>query len=144
MSEFYGLAGATPVARRPLVTLDKPYREIIHEAIMAALQNTLDWIVQALMTSAYSPVPKDTGFLRSQLTVDIRPGGDGVSLVLGWKNVPYAQHLLAKAGTVNVRHEADPMAENPWMRPAMEMVWPVVFNAFQRELTSRGIEYTVG
>jgi hypothetical protein len=144
MSEFYDLAGATPVARKPLVRLEKPYRKIIREAIVQALYGTIDWITNMLIYSAFSPVPKDTGFLRSALSVDIHPSGEGVSLILAWKGVPYAQHLIAQAGMVNVRHDKDPAAENPWMEPAMRMVWPVVFNALQQELTARGIEYTVG
>lgn len=149
MSEIAGLAGATPYARKPLVTLDKPYRKLIYEAIQAALNSVLDQIVTLLITSAYSPVPKDTGFLRSQLQVRITPSTSGVSLILAWPNVPYAQHLIAQAGQVNVRHAEpdgrfDPMAENPWMEPSMRMVFPLVLAAFQRELQTRGIEFTRG
>ena len=148
MSES-GLAGATPYARRDIVQLAKPYRKLIYEAIQAALNSVLDQIVTLLITSAYSPVPKDTGFLRSQLNVRITPSERGLSLVLAWPNVPYAQHLIAQAGQVNVRHAEpdgryDPMAENPWMEPSMRMVFPLVLNALQQELTVRGIEYTRG
>jgi hypothetical protein len=142
MSVESGLAGTAPYARKHLVDLERPYSELVYEAIQAALNRTLDQIVQALITSAYSPVPKDTGFLRSQLQVRIHPGQGGVNLILSWENVPYAQHLLAKAGIVNVRHAEDPMAENPWMEPSMQMVFPYVLSALQQELTARGIEFT--
>ena len=149
MSETYGLAGATPFARKPLITLDKPYRKLIYEAIQTALNSVLDQIVTMLITSAFSPVPKDTGFLRSQLQVRVSPSGAGLSLVLAWPNVPYAAHLIARAGEVNVRHAEpdgryDPMAENPWMEPSMRLVFPLVLNAIQQELQARGIEFTRG
>ena len=142
MSESYGVMGIAPYARKPLVRLDRAYREEIHAAIMAALNKTLDYIVQTLITSAYSPVPKDTGFLRSQLQVRINPSAEGVSLILSWENVPYAAHLIAKAGQVNVRHAEDPFAENPWMEPSMRLVFPLVLAALQAELSARGIEFT--
>ena len=155
MSETYGLAGTTPVARKPLVQLEKPYRKLIREAIMAAISNTIAEIYQLLIASAYSPVPKDTGFLRAHLVVDMKPSAEGVSLILAWPDVPYAHHLIAKAGQVQVRHTEstpsprggvryDPMAENPWMEPSMRMVFPLVLAAFQRELELRGIEFTRG
>lgn len=141
MSETYAIAGATPFARKPLVRLEHPYSQLVREAINAALNQTLDLIVSYLITSYMSPVPKDTGFLRSQLNVDIRPSAEGVSLILSWPNVPYAAPLISKAGTVNVRHPEDPMAENPWMEPSMRMVFPLVLSAFQSALTARGIEF---
>ena len=153
MSETYGLAGTTPVARKPLVQLEKPYRKIIREAIMAAIASTMEQIYQMLIVSAFSPVPKDTGFLRAHLRVDIKPSGEGISLILAWPDVPYAHHLIARAGEVTVRHtdsggrsgaRYDPMAENPWMEPSMRMVFPLVLNAIQQELQARGIEFTRG
>ena len=145
MSAVYDLAGATPIAKRALVRLDKPYRKLIREAIIEALYATIDWITNMLIYSAFSPVPKDPGFLRSQLHVDIRPQPDGnVALLLAWPNVPYAQHLIAQAGSVNVRHAVDPAAENPWMEPAMRLVFPFVLEAFKQSLSMRGIEYSVG
>ena len=148
MSES-GLAGATPYARRQLVQLAKPYHKLIRDAIQAALNSVLDQIVTMLIISAYSPVPKDTGFLRSQLNVEIIPSMTGMVLQLSWPNVPYAAALISKAGQVNVRHAEpdgryDPMAENPWMEPSMRMVFPLVLNALQQELTARGIEFTRG
>ena len=142
MSETYAVAGGTPYARKALVQLEMPYHEAVREAIMAALNKTLDMIVSMLITSYMSPVPKDTGFLRSQLNVEIIPSAVDVILQLSWPNVPYAEALISKAGTVNVRHAEDPMAENPWMEPAMRMVFPLVLSAFQSELSARGMEFT--
>lgn len=144
MSEYYGLAGDVPLARKPLVRLEHEYRRLVQDAIRAALERTLDYIYRTLIYSAYSPVPKDTGFLRSQLKVDIRgaAGEQDISLWLSWEGVPYAEFLVEKAGTVNVRHAKDPFAENPWMAPAMRLVFPLVLSALGSELTARGIEFT--
>jgi hypothetical protein len=131
-----------PFARRELVRLEHPYSKMVFLACQDALSMTIDRIADLLIASYASPVPKDTGFLRSQLQVRINPSRDGVSLILSWPNVPYAQHLVEKAGTVNVRHPSDPMAENPWMEPSMRLVFPEVLLAIQRVFDAWGIEYT--
>jgi hypothetical protein len=156
MSEYYGAAGDLQIARKELVDLEYPYSRLVQEAITAAIQRTLDAIFSTLIFSAFSPVPKDTGRLRQSLKVDVRPVArtGGISLVLTWgEGVPYAEHLLAKAGLVNVRHTEstlssrgglryDPMAENPWMEPSMRLVFPLVLSAVQQELQARGIQFT--
>ena len=136
------VAGTTPFARRELVRLEKPYAKMVFLAAQDALSMVIDRIADLLIVSHASPVPKDTGFLRSQLNVRIAQRAGGLDLILSWPNVPYAQALIEKAGTVNVRHAIDPMAENPWMEPSMRLVFPEVLLAIQQVLDAFGIEYT--
>ena len=131
-----------PSASRELIRLEHPYSKMVFLACQDALSMVIDRIAELLITSHASPVPKDTGFLRSQLQVRIRPVSGAVELHLAWPNVPYAQHLIEKAGTVNVRHAIDPLAENPWMEPSMRLVFPEVLLAIQRVFDAFGLEYT--
>jgi hypothetical protein len=83
-----------------------------------------------------------TGFLRMHTTIAIRPTLDGLSLLLSWPGVPYAQYLIDHAGDWNFRHPIDPVAVGDFPDPSLEIVWHLFFLALCLELDARGIHYT--
>lgn len=128
-----------PSVSRELVQLEHPYSRIVREAVTAAYhkvqQEAYTWLVQ----SAFSPIPKDTGYLRSQTQMNLMLTAYGVELTLRWP-VHYAQYLIEHAGEWQFRHPSDPVAVGDFPEPAMEMVWRLFYIALLQELSARGVD----
>jgi hypothetical protein len=137
------IAGTTPYERQELVTLAHPYAQLVKEAMYAAFQRVFDQAMQLLVYSAFSPIPMKTGFLRMHTTMAIRPTTEGLSLLISWPGVPYAEILIEHAGEWQFRHPMDPVAVGDFPEPSLEMVWHLFFLALCQELDARGIHYNV-
>ena len=138
------IAGTTPYARRPMVRLKHPYADLVQEACREAYNVAVEYAIQVLILGMSSPIPKLTGFLRSQTRFEYRPTAGGINLLLHWANVPYAQYLIQHADEWQFKHPIDPMAVGDFPEPAMELVWRTFFSALCVALEQRGIEYTAG
>jgi len=143
MSIETGIAGTTPYARRQLVELEHPYSKIVFQAIQAAFEKALQTVVDALIVSAYSPIPKETGYLRTQTTLRMTPSQEGVQLTLSWPNVPYARILIEHAGEWQFAHEQDPAAVGDFPEPSMRIIFEFVLGYMMQELDRLGIQYTL-
>lgn len=145
MSVETGLAAGTPWARRQLVRLKHPYSKHVAQAAKIAFNRTIGRMLAMLILGDVSPIPKDTGYLRTQTTLKLRPTGPagtgGFSIVMWWPNVPYAQLLIANASVWQFAHEADPSAVGDFPGPAMRMIWPMFQDALSRELSAAGITH---
>lgn len=128
-----------PEATRELVQLAKPYSRLVREAVTAAFHKVQQEAYKMLVLSAFSPIPKDTGYLRSQTQMNLILTSEGVELQLHWP-VEYAQYLIEHAGEWQFRHAEDPMAVGDFPEPAMQMVWQLFYVALLQELASRGVE----
>lgn len=117
------------------------YKEEIREAANVAYQQVVGQVIDLLVISAASPIPKDTGYLRSQTNITMNPSSTGWSLILSWPGVPYARHLIEHAGVWRFRHPADPAARGDFPVPALDMVYRLFLMAFTRELRRRGIQH---